>query len=288
MSAPSVPLDKIEWRVDGKPTQGQNPRCRFVPYIDARTAAALLDEWVGPENWSDEYQPVSGVDGKPAMWCVLSVRFGDDWVSKRDVGVASNFEAMKGLVSDAFKRAACVKWGVGRNVYDLPTIWAPCRVDQQGRAWPNEQSLPSILKELKAEGYEASGGTVAGSPDVQAGSDQKAPEPERSERASTSAKAPPPASSSEGAASPLSSAAAAPSGASSEVGGGAGEVTTPTSDDLLAELLERFGPGKVLAASRKFAVQHADTVPVKADDLGDLGVDTLLDTKRDLESRMPV
>lgn len=160
--APSVPLEKVEWRVDGKPFKWSNrDMCRFVPYMDGRDAANLLDEWVGPENWSDEYVPVSGVDGKPAMWCHLSIRFEGEWVTKRDVGVASNFEAMKGIVSDAFKRVATIKWGVGRNVYDLPTLVAPCRVDQKGNAYPTDDTLPYILNELKKQGFDASTGRVA-------------------------------------------------------------------------------------------------------------------------------
>ncbi len=152
--APFVDLREVEWRVDGKPSQ--NNTARFVPYVDATTTARLLDEWVGPGNWSDRYEP-GEVAGKPALWCYLSVKVGDGWVTKRDVGVASNFEAQKGMVSDAFKRVACIKWGVARNVYSLPTLWAPCRVDQKGNAWPNDKTLPALHRELTKLGYEASG-----------------------------------------------------------------------------------------------------------------------------------
>lgn len=159
--APAISLDRVEWRVDGKPTgEGGNTRCRFVPYLDARDIAALLDDWVGPGNWSDAYEP-GEIAGKPAMWCHLSIRVGDDWVTKTDVGVPSNFEGQKGAVSDSFKRAGCLKWGVGRNVYELPTLWAPCRVDNKGNTWPNDQSLPSIRKQLAAAGLSADGGRVA-------------------------------------------------------------------------------------------------------------------------------
>lgn len=158
--APAIPLDKVEWRVDSKPFDGdRGTRCRYVPYFDARDAMSLLDEWVGSDGWQDSYRETS-IDGKPAVFCVLRVRVDAEWVSKSDVGVPSSMEPQLGSVSHAFKRA-CVKWGVGRNVYALPTLWAPCDTYAQGqKAKPNEQTLPDILRQLKAKGFDASGGRV--------------------------------------------------------------------------------------------------------------------------------
>lgn len=153
---PDVPLDLVEWRVDGKPTVGDNPRARFVPYIGAATIAGLLDQWVGPDGWSDAYQ-AGTVGGHEAMWCTVSIRSpAGDWVSKTDIGTVSQFEPQKGAVSDSFKRAACLKWGVGRNVYQLPTLWAPCRVQRKQNgdvAWPCDATLPALLADLKRLGY---------------------------------------------------------------------------------------------------------------------------------------
>lgn len=185
--APNIGLDKVEWRVDGKPTKGEDPRCRFVPYLDARDIAALLDQWVGPGNWRDEYQPAE-MFGGDALWCTLSVRFGDEWISKRDVGVPSQFEPQKGGVSDAFKRVGCIKWGVGRNVYDLPTLWAPCRVDNREKAWPTKQSLPSIRTQLRDLGYDDVEGRIIVSDPTD---DNEEPTPPRqSSRRSGQAKTP--------------------------------------------------------------------------------------------------
>lgn len=153
--APDAPIAEVEWRVDGKPNGN---RCRYVPYLSATTVARLLDEWVGPANWKDDYEPSHL--GK-ALWGIVSVKFDGEWITKRDVGVPSNFEAEKGTVSDAFKRVACIKWGVGRNVYSLPNVWAPCRVDDRGRAWPVDATLPAIRNELAKLGYEASGRLAA-------------------------------------------------------------------------------------------------------------------------------
>lgn len=163
--APDVALSDVEWRVDSDPYDRDGKKiCRYVPHIDARVAARLLDEWVGPENWEDRYEPCTLV-GKEALWCELSVKIGDaPWVTKRDVGVPSNFEAQKGLVSDAFKRAASVKWGVGRNVYSLPTLWAPCDVGGNGKARANKDTKPELMRQLKARGFALVVAKVEGEP----------------------------------------------------------------------------------------------------------------------------
>jgi hypothetical protein len=95
-----------------------------VPYIDARTAMARLN-LVCPDIWHEE--PVSREGGH--LWCALTItepgRGTDDggWthervITRRDIGDTYNG---KGLVSDAFKRAA-VHFGVGESLYAVPTI----------------------------------------------------------------------------------------------------------------------------------------------------------------------
>ncbi len=167
--APLAPLDQVEWRVDSEPyDRNGKTTCRFVPYIDAALIAKLLDEWVGPENWSDKYE-VATVAGKEAMWCTLGVRCGEaGWVTHTDIGEPSNMAAQKGAVSDAFKRAACLKWGVGRNVYDLPTLYARCRTVTGGgktrAAADGKATLDDLLRQLKVLGFDVDGGKVADSP----------------------------------------------------------------------------------------------------------------------------
>lgn len=146
--APDVSLDDVEWRVQGNDVRefdGQS-KALFLAYFDARIAARLMDEWVGPENWKDDYE--SGViGGKEAMWCSVSVRVGDEWVTKRDIGTAPNFEAQKGIVSDAFKRAV-TKWGPGRNIYDLPRLWATCKVGRNGTPYKTKETDADINRQL--------------------------------------------------------------------------------------------------------------------------------------------
>lgn len=158
--APLAPMDIVEWRPQGKPNDG---RCQWVAYLDAAAVASLMDEWVGPVGWRDSYEPVRDSAGKAiAMWCTVEVRdpATGEWVGKTDVGTPSDMEAAKGIVSDAFKRAACLKWGAGRNVYDLPVVWAPCKVNARGHAYPAPNTLSTILAECRKLGHEIDGGRV--------------------------------------------------------------------------------------------------------------------------------
>ncbi len=101
-----------KWKVQTAKEWG----CDCVAYIDARDVMDMLDEVVGPENWQDRYEQVD-----KSLFCHLSIRVGDEWITKSDCGMPSNMEAEKGEASDAFKRAA-VKWGVGRFLYSLGMV----------------------------------------------------------------------------------------------------------------------------------------------------------------------
>jgi hypothetical protein len=58
----------------------------------------------------------------------IGIRDADtgEWIWKYDGADDTEFQATKGGLSDAFKRAA-VKWGVGRYLYHLPAVWVACR-----------------------------------------------------------------------------------------------------------------------------------------------------------------
>lgn len=151
--APDVRLEEVIWRVDSKPFERDGSHvARYVPYLNAATVARLLDEWVGPDGWSDEYE-TGTLNGREVLWCHLTVR----GTTKSDVGVSpggASELADKGLVSDAFKRAGSLKWGAGRNVYTLPTLWAPCRVTRDGKARPAPDVETELVAQLRSRGYD--------------------------------------------------------------------------------------------------------------------------------------
>lgn len=99
-----------------------------VPYLDARAVADRLDEVVGQNRWKDSYTPwhdsVSNKKTKSSQLCTISiydVELGQ-WIDKTDGAEDSDIEAVKGGLSDAFKRAA-VKWNIGRYLYSFNTVW---------------------------------------------------------------------------------------------------------------------------------------------------------------------
>ena len=85
-----------------------------LAYITSRAIMDRLDSVVGPGNWKVAYEFVgaSGVIGN------LSIRIGDEWVTKQDGAEMTNIESFKGGISSALKRAGSV-WGMGRYLYSL-------------------------------------------------------------------------------------------------------------------------------------------------------------------------
>ena len=118
LSAP-FPVEAIHWRAQNLARSGETALA--LAYLDARDVMDRLDEAVGPENWRDSYEETA----KGRLLCTLSIRVGNEWISKSDGAGNTDVEGEKGAISDALKRAA-VKWGIGRYLYDLGNIWAPC------------------------------------------------------------------------------------------------------------------------------------------------------------------
>ena len=111
-----------KWRLDRavrskKSSTGYYATC--LAYIDARDAMDVLDKVVGQDNWQDKYRREGD-----RLVCSVGIFMADKggWVWKEDTGTEGNFEGEKAEFSDAFKRA-CVKWGIGRFLYDLKEEW---------------------------------------------------------------------------------------------------------------------------------------------------------------------
>jgi hypothetical protein len=103
-------MDDIEWKAQAS---GKNDRGFWVlavPYIKARAIRDRLDEVVGPENWKPERYEAGAAGG---LQCGLSLRIHGEWITKWDGAENTDYEAIKGGISDAFKRVARV-WGIGR------------------------------------------------------------------------------------------------------------------------------------------------------------------------------
>lgn len=122
----------IEW----KPVTFTKDRRRAmaVPYVTNRAIMDRLDLVCGPENWCNQF--TQGPDG--GVLCGLSVRVGDEWITKWDGASNTEVEAVKGGLSSSMRRAA-VQWGIGRYLYRMPAQWVS--IDERGR-FLQQPSLP--------------------------------------------------------------------------------------------------------------------------------------------------
>lgn len=95
-------------------------------YKTARTDMDLLDETVGPENWTNDYREIKG-----NLYAGIGIKKDpticeSPYIWKWDCGIESREDGegneKKGEASDAFKRAG-FRWGIGRALYTSPFIW---------------------------------------------------------------------------------------------------------------------------------------------------------------------
>lgn len=115
--------DDIEWRVSRSGTSRNGMYCVVLAYITARAIQKRLDDVCGPQNWRLEEPRVIQINGKSAFSCGISIRIGDEWVTKWDVCEPTNIEPAKGGWSGAMKRAGA-QWGIGRYLYRIPETYA--------------------------------------------------------------------------------------------------------------------------------------------------------------------
>ena len=111
------PRESIEWRVQRTTKDGTAGLA--LAYVNARTVQDRLNEVMG-SNWQSKH-----INYGPKTICHLGLKFNDEWKWRSDGAGDTNYEADKGAMSDSFKRSA-VMWGIGRHLYDLPSVWVKC------------------------------------------------------------------------------------------------------------------------------------------------------------------
>jgi len=109
--------DEIEWRVQTAFQTRNGKQAIVVPYVTNRAIMDRLDAVIGPDGWKNEYIRW----GEKGVLCGISIKIGDEWVTKFDGAEDTNIESVKGGISGAQKRAA-VQWGIGRYLYSLDTF----------------------------------------------------------------------------------------------------------------------------------------------------------------------
>lgn len=137
--------EKIEYKVGA--TNQEKTMGLALAYIQARGIQDRLDEVVGFSNWKVSYTELQG-----GFLCSLSLRIDGEWIEKQDGSQNTEFEAIKGGISSAFKRVASSGWGIGRFLYDIDSQWFPIRKVGKGYQFTITPSIDIVPeKELVSE-----------------------------------------------------------------------------------------------------------------------------------------
>jgi hypothetical protein len=130
LAAP-FPESELRW----KPRTVSGSRALAIPYLTATAVEARLDAVLGADGWEDCYQVLP----TGAVICTLRCRIGAAWITRQDVGMPSQQDAIKGCFSDSLKRCAR-KFGIGRYLCGLGPVWAD--YDPQRKQITGKPSLP--------------------------------------------------------------------------------------------------------------------------------------------------
>lgn len=136
------PVENLSWRV-GQKTKDKKKAMMLV-YIDARDVQDRLDEVCGV-LWESEFHSVNG-----RTICRITI----NGKSREDGAGDTEFEAEKGGISDAFKRAA-VQWGIGRYLYDAKNFntWVNCEDMNDYEIYKNNKEQLDTVAALLGRDY---------------------------------------------------------------------------------------------------------------------------------------
>lgn len=139
---PFKPSD-IEWRVQqaGHKTSGQGIWVQVLAYVTNRAIQERLDQVFTPFGWQNTYKEAPG----GGILCGISVKYGDEWITKYDGAEQTAIEAVKGGLSGSMKRAA-VQWGIGRYLYKLEATYANAQTDRPANMVGWERSSAKLKK----------------------------------------------------------------------------------------------------------------------------------------------
>lgn len=138
----------IEWRVGNVFTRDGVTKGLAMPYVTRTSIQKRLDEVFGFMGWKNEYKEWHTTIEKkgqeqvavPSQLCGISV-WNDatkEWVTKWDGAANTNFEGIKGGISDSFKRCA-TNWGIGRYLYDMNPLFV--EVIEKGKGYVIDRNV---------------------------------------------------------------------------------------------------------------------------------------------------
>lgn len=118
--------EELEFRVGA--TNNDKSMGLALAYVQARAIQNRLDELFGVDGWTVSYKEISA-----GFICSLSIKINDRWITKEDGAGMTEYESVKGGISNAFKRVASSGFGIGRYLYNAKKNWYP--IKQQGRGY---------------------------------------------------------------------------------------------------------------------------------------------------------
>jgi hypothetical protein len=129
--AKPFPANDIEWRIGRCGTkQDGSVWAVALAYLTSRAIHDRLDEVCGSENWQLRYKEHLG-----ETVAEIGIRIKNEWIWKAGGGNKTDFEAFKGGLSSAEKRAG-VPWGIGRYLYNLTETFVETNLKKQtGPEW---------------------------------------------------------------------------------------------------------------------------------------------------------
>ena len=134
----------LEFRVGA--TNSDKTMGLALAYVQARAIQNRLDEVVGFENWKVSYKEIQG-----GFLCTLSIRINNEWIEKEDGASVTEFESVKGGISNAFKRVASSGFGIGRYLYNARNSWYPIKPQGKGFVFAETPKLQLNEDQPKAE-----------------------------------------------------------------------------------------------------------------------------------------
>jgi hypothetical protein len=140
LQKPFMP-NELEWRV-GATTKDKTKGIALV-YVTNRAIQNRLDKVFGCFSWKNEFRI-----WKNGQLCGISVKNENEWITKWDGADDTEFESLKGGLSDSMKRAA-YQWGIGRYLYSLPTKWV--KIKQVGKSYKIDMTKEQLEKLIPTE-----------------------------------------------------------------------------------------------------------------------------------------
>ena len=135
--------DQIQWRVQRQTRDGTS--ALVLAYVDARTVQDRLNEVMGIDGWQCKH-----ISYGAKTICHLGLKFNNEWIWRSDGAGDRNFDADKGAISDSLKRAA-VHFGVGRHLYDLPSVFVKVQKDQRGQIKINQEDCWEAVRRKQSD-----------------------------------------------------------------------------------------------------------------------------------------